>query len=120
MGKKAMKTPGAPGAKHSPIAPLPSDKPGYGMPVDDASAKDVYAGGLRPRHLTADGDSALGLNRHRSRTATTASAQFRITASRTPFSQPEYPGTLAAGRVLPSVMGSRQNFYAAGRYGPLG
>lgn len=31
-----------------------------------------------------------------------------------------YGGTLAAGPILPSVLGQRQSFFASGRYGPMG
>lgn len=115
MARKPMKTPGAPGAamksttKRSPLGP--NGKGGSGLlPVDDASAKDVYAGGLRPKKGVSDNDSALGVKGVRGRTQTNASAQFRITAKRSPLQEGPYPGTLAAGRILPSVMGSKQNF----------
>ena len=127
MAKKPMKTPGAPGASvrtSKTLAPQMGQVKGTGMRVDDASATDIGKGVLRPaRQGSASGlgdATALGTKGTRGRTATNASAQFRITATRNPAAQPEYPGTLAAGRILPAVMGSRQNFMSQGRYGSQG
>jgi hypothetical protein len=126
MAKRPMKAPGTTGGsmtKHSPLGPVVGQVKGTGMKVDDASATDIGKGVLRPARAgsaTGAGDAAaLGVKGTRGRTATNAGAQFRITAKRTPASEGPYPGTLAAGKILPAVMGSRQNFLAAGRYGPM-
>jgi hypothetical protein len=122
MANKPMKPVNAPGAaeKRSPIAPTGGGAPGTA--TQDISAQDVFSSGMRARRAgsAGDNDSALGAKRPQGRTATNANAQYRITATRTPLNQPEYPGTLSGGKILPAVMGSRQNFYAAGRYGPMG
>lgn len=116
MAKKPMKTPGAPGAsrgssgggKRSPLAPTSTTAP-VRMSVDDASSK-VVKGTLRKRHSTPDGDAALGTKGTRTRTATNASAQFRITSQLPGPTSPEASQTLANGRMMPSVMGSKQSF----------
>ena len=128
MAKRPMKTPNAPGAamKVSPLAPLLGQVKGTGMQVDDVSATAIGKGSLRPARAGSAsglGDArALGTKRPQGRTSTNASAQFRITATRTPASEPTYTGTLAAGRILPSIMGSKQltNFRTQQRYGPQG
>ena len=106
---KPMKTPGAPGAKHSPLAPLGNQ--GVRMSVDDASSK-IVMGALRPRRAgeAADGDAALGTKGTRSRTATNASAQFRITAKMPGATEPEAAKNLANSPIMPAVMGSKQSF----------
>lgn len=126
MGKSAMKTPGAPGAsrgsnggtKRSPLAPTSTSSP-VRMSVDDASSK-VVKGTLRKKHTVADNDAALGSKGTRKRTATNASAQFRITSSLPGPQSPEAQKTLANGRTMPAVMGSKQNFLRGGlTYGPM-
>lgn len=112
MAKKPMKTPGAPGAamtKRSPLGPT-SGNGDQGMKVDDASAKDVFAAGLRPTKRAASGnDSALGQKGTRARAATDArSAQHRVTAALPGPVSPEARATQANGKILPSIMGSKQ------------
>lgn len=113
MSKKAMKTPGAPAAsrgstKRSPLGPTSTSSP-VRMSVDDASAH-VVKGTLRRRGGAADNDAALGTKGVRGRSATNASAQFRITSKLPGPTSPEAAQTLANGRMLPSVMGQRQSF----------
>lgn len=113
MAKKKMSTPGAPAAsrgsreRKSPLAPTGGGGPG--LPLDDASFPE-FAGKLRPRDpgAAADNDSALGQKGVRGRTATNASAQFRITVSHRAPQPQQYPGTLAGGKIVPPVMGSKQ------------
>lgn len=114
MGKQQMKTPGAPGAtksggKRSPLAPTQESATPQDMSMDDISSKDVYAAGVRAKVSTISGnDSALGVKGPRGRTATNASAQFRITATKNPATEPPYAGTMSSARVLPAVMGAKQ------------
>lgn len=114
MAKKPMKPVNAPGAAmRSPLAPTNTGPVGPGMSVDDASAK-VVKGALRPaRPGSAAGldQSIFGSAAHRGRTATSAKAQYRITAKRTPYAE-TYPGTLAGGRLMSPVMGQSRNFAA--------
>lgn len=115
MAKKPMGTPNAPGAamRRSPLAPTNTGSVGPGMAVDDVSAK-VVKGTARARLAgSANGldQSIFGSTAHRGRTATSAKAQYRITAKRTPYAE-TFPGTLAGGRLLPSVMGQARNFAA--------
>lgn len=113
MAKKKMSTPGAPAASRkgrertSPLAPTGGGGPG--LPLEDWHASG-FAGQLRPRDPGAagDNDSALGQKGTRSRTATTAGAQFRITVSHKAPQPQQYPGTLAGGKIVPPVMGSKQ------------
>ncbi len=121
MAKRPMRTPGAPaasrgsagGTKRSPLAPINGASQPSGSPlVDDASSK-VLKGTLRPRHQTPDGDGALGTKASRTRTATNASAQFRITSKLPGPTSPEAAKTLANGPLLPAVMGSKQEFIRA-------
>jgi hypothetical protein len=124
MGKKMAKTPGAPAAsrtKKTPLAPTMGNARPSDMSYDDVSSADVYQAGIRAKVSTISGnDSALGQKGTRGRTATNASAQFRITATKSPFTEERYPGTQANGRIMPSVMGQAQNFNAGGStYGPM-
>lgn len=116
MAKKPMKTPNAPGAsrgssgggKRSPLAPTSTSAP-VRMAVDDASSH-VVKGTLRKKHGVADNDGALGTKGVRGRTATNASAQFRITTGLPGPTSPEAAKTLANSRTMPSVMGGKQSF----------
>lgn len=126
MATKPMKTPGAPGAsrnpgggKRSPLAPTNGASQPSGTAFDDASAK-VVKGTLRKRHQTADNDAALGTKGTRARSATNASAQFRITSKLPGPQSPEASKTLANSRIMPAVMGQKQNFLRGGlTYGPM-
>jgi len=116
MAKKMMSTPGAPAAastRRSPLAPTNGQTAPSGM-VDDFSAREVQVGTSRPRGVAGLGgsDGALGQVGTRQRKATTAGAQFRITAGMPGPESPEARATQANGRVVPAVMGSkqRQNF----------
>lgn len=125
MAKKPMKTPGAPGAGMATTSKRSFGRQTMGAsattmpPVDDASARDIANASLRakPGSGKGGGIGGEGSATHRSRTATNASAQFRVSVShRAP--QPETaPGTTANGRLLPSVMGSKQSFAAGQRSG---
>lgn len=116
MGKKAMKTPNAPaasrgssgGTKRSPLGPVGTGAP-VRMSVDDASSK-VVKGTLRKKHAVGDNDAALGTKGTRTRTATNASAQFRVTTKLPGPQSPPAQTTLANARPMPSVMGSKQSF----------
>lgn len=124
MGKKMAKTPGAPAASRtqkSPLAPTDVTASPKDMGYDDVSSADVYKAGIRAKESSISGnDSALGMKGPRGRTATNASAQFRITAKRAPYSEPPAAGTMASARIMPSVMGQAQNFTAGGStYGPM-
>lgn len=123
MAKKPMSAPGVTGGertKRSPIAPLGQGP--SGTPTDDFSVREVQKGALRPRGTAVGGsDEALGVKGVRDRSATNASAQFRITSKMPGPTSPEASATLANGRVMPSVLGSKQNFIRGGAtYGPLG
>lgn len=115
MAKKPMSTPGAPAAGMR-LSANGRETMGRSATmlsgVDDASAQDVYAAGVRPRGGSKGDDIDMGVNAHRARTATNASAQFRVSVShRAP--QPEtYPGTTASGKILPPVMGQHRPFVA--------
>lgn len=122
MGKRQMKTPGAPAAtrtKRSPLAPTNGGSAPSGLSFDDASSK-IVKGTLRKKHGVANNDAALGSKGVRGRTATNASAQFRITSKLPGPQSPEASKTLANSRVMPSVMGQKQNFLRGGlTYGPM-
>lgn len=111
MAKRQASTPGAPGAtRTSPIAPTSSTASPEDMRYDDVSSADVYKAGIRSKvsSITPGGDSALGNKGVRGRSATNASAQFRITAQHTPYSEPQAPGTMASARLMAPVMGTKQ------------
>lgn len=125
MGKKMAKTPGAPAASrtHSPLAPTAQTASPTNMGYDDVSSADVYQAGIRAKtsSITSNADAAYGMKGTRGRAATNASAQFRITAKKAPYTEPVYGGTQASGRIMPSVMGQAQNFTDGGStYGPMG
>lgn len=110
MAQKALKAAGVSGKggnqRRSPLAPTGGGQ--SGLPLDEVSTKEMR-GALRPRGGTADGDAALGTKGARGRTATTAmSAQHRITATLPGPSVPEAQKTLANGRLMSPVMGTRQ------------
>lgn len=113
MAKQQASTPGAPAAsRRSPIAPTSSTSTPTDMHMDDVSTADVYKAGIRAKQssIGTGADSALGQKGTRGRTATNASAQFRITAKHTPYTEPEAPGTMASARLMPAVMGSTRQF----------
>lgn len=116
MAKKQMKTPGAPAAartRRSPLAPTNGQTAPSGLPFDDASVAQVERGVLRAKPQGIGGsDAALGQVGHRAPKATTAGAQYRITGFHPAPEVPEARPTLANGRTVPAVMGSkqRQNF----------
>ena len=116
--KKQVNTPGAPGAANrnsNPLAPTAVSATTR-MTFDDVALTDMYQAGVHPRYssITPNADSANGSKGVRGRTATNASAQFRITAKLAPYSEPPAAGTMASARLLPPVMGSKQftNFEA--------
>lgn len=116
MAKKPMKAPGVSGGntrgttKRSPLAPAAqSGRQGQFLPFEDMSSQ-VMVGELRARGTGGVGgsDAANGLKGAQGRTATNASAQFRVTGFRpAPIPQEARP-TLANGRTVPPVMGSKQ------------
>ena len=116
MGKKQASTPGAPAATRnrsakSPLAPtMGSSRPDGNF--DDVSASDVYQAGVRAKtsSISANADAAYGVKGVRGRSATNASAQFRITAKLAPYSEPPAAGTMASARLMSPVMGQARNF----------
>lgn len=114
MAKKPMKAPGATGGsmksttKRSPLAPTNLGRAASFMPVDDASSQ-VMVGELRKRGGASGGsDAALGMKGTQGRTATNASAQFRVSSFHPAPIPAEARPTLANGRPVPAVMGSKQ------------
>lgn len=116
MAKKQMNTPGTPAAartRRSPLAPTNGQTAPSGLPFDDASVREVKKGVLRSKPQGIGGsDAALGVRTHPRQKATTAGAQYRITGFKPAPEVPEARSTLANGRTVPAVMGSkqRQNF----------
>ena len=109
MAKKQASTPGAPAASRgSNGRQVMGSAP---MRVDDVSATDVKKGSLRPKKGPTADDAMMGVNSHRGRSATNASAQFRISVSHKAPQPQTASGTLASGRVVPAVMGSKQAFF---------
>lgn len=118
MATKPLKNPGVTGGNRtsrstlrSPLAPTGGGP--SGMAIDDANLGEMR-GTLRPRGGAGVGgpasEAAMGGMAARGRTATNASAQFRITSKLPGAQSPEAQKTLANGRIIPSVMGSKQSF----------
>jgi hypothetical protein len=116
MAKKPMKAAGVSGVggndrrtKRSPLAPTSANAAPSGG-FDDASSR-VVKGTLRQKYGAGVGgsDAALGMKAEPTRTSTTASsAQFRVTTKLPGPVDPSAQKTLANGRTLPSVMGTKQ------------
>ena len=103
-----MKTPNAPAATKARVSFGRETMPAR-MPVDDASAK-IVGGELRKRKGPTQDDVNLGTAAHKGRSATNASAQFRISVSHKAPQPQQASGTQASGRLVPAVMGQRQAF----------
>jgi hypothetical protein len=119
-----MKTPGATGGstKRSPLAPAAQlGRQGQFMSFDDASSQ-VMVGELRARGTGGVGgsDAANGLKGAQGRTATNASAQFRITGFHPAPPPQEARATLANGRTMSPVMGTQQRGNFDAQRGVLG
>lgn len=94
------------GTLKSPLAPTGAGPSGG---VDDVSVAAVRKGTLRPKQGGIGGsDAALGSVGKRIPKATTAGAQFRVTMKLPGAVAPEARPTLANGRTVPPVMGSKQ------------
>lgn len=97
----------AAGTQRSPLAPTSGGQ--SGLPMEDFSAREVQRGTLRPKASGVGGsDAALGQVGQRTRKATTAGAQFRISTGLPGPTSPEARSTQANGRIVPAVMGSKQ------------
>lgn len=118
MATKPLKNPGVTGGNRksrstmkSPLAPTGGGP--SGMAIDDANLGELR-GTLRPRAGAGVGgpasEAAAGVGGSRGRTATNASAQFRITSKLPGPTVPEAQKTLANARTVPSVMGGKQSF----------
>lgn len=108
-------------AKSSPVTRSPNF-PTVGMGayrVDGPRPDDFRTGMSVARHGVAGGpDDAGTAVARKGAQIPSGGAACRVVVGHRATSE-TYAGTLAAGPILPSVMGPRQNFYASGRYGPM-
>lgn len=88
----------------------------------NASAKDVRPGMVVPKSGNAKGgmtpDAGTATHRGGVPQASLGPA-FRVLVKRGGYDQTN-ANIQANGKIMPATTGSRQNFWAAGKYGPLG